>query len=116
MAPCYNYPVPGVADEAPFSYYLLACLLVSAPVAAQGTIGDYQRAMSLRSRYDGLALNVVTSGSGSGIRTGSGIAARSKAATSSFSSTRMRKQNSPRSITCGWPRHCRQRRAASTRH
>ena len=38
---------------------VLACLLVSAPVAAQGTIADYQRAMSLRSRYDGLALNVV---------------------------------------------------------
>jgi dipeptidyl aminopeptidase/acylaminoacyl peptidase len=29
------------------------------PAAAQGTIADYQRAMTLRSRYDGLALNVV---------------------------------------------------------
>jgi len=35
------------------------CLLLPLPVAAQGTIADYQRAMGLRSRYDGLALNVV---------------------------------------------------------
>jgi hypothetical protein len=43
----------------------LAVLTVTAsvllPVSAvgQGTIADYQRAMALRSRYDGLALNVV---------------------------------------------------------
>ncbi len=36
-----------------------ACVLVPLPAAAQGTIADYQRAMTLRSRYDGLALNVV---------------------------------------------------------
>jgi hypothetical protein len=35
------------------------CLLVPLPAAAQGTIADYQRAMTLRARYDGLALNVV---------------------------------------------------------
>ena len=33
--------------------------LLPLPAAAQGTIADYQRAMGLRSRYDGLALNVV---------------------------------------------------------
>jgi dipeptidyl aminopeptidase/acylaminoacyl peptidase len=38
---------------------LSACLLLPRPAAAQGTIADYQRAMTLRARYDGLALNVV---------------------------------------------------------
>ncbi len=35
------------------------CLLVPLPVQAQGTIADYQRAMALGKRYDGLALSVV---------------------------------------------------------
>ena len=35
------------------------CLLLPLPAAAQGTIADYQRAMTLRSRYAGLSLNVV---------------------------------------------------------
>ena len=32
---------------------------ISEPAAAQGTVAEYLRAMTLRSRYDGLALNVV---------------------------------------------------------
>ena len=36
-----------------------ACLLLPLPAAAQGTVAEYLRAMTLRSRYDGLALNVV---------------------------------------------------------
>ena len=35
------------------------CVLVPIPVFAQGTVVDYERAMTLRSRYDGLALNLV---------------------------------------------------------
>ena len=38
---------------------LAVSVLVPLPAAAQGTIADYQRAMALRARYDGLALNVV---------------------------------------------------------
>jgi len=38
---------------------LITCVLAASPVSAQGTMADYQRAMTLRSRYDGLALNVV---------------------------------------------------------
>jgi len=34
-------------------------LFLPLPAAAQGTIADYQRAMALRTRYEGLALNVV---------------------------------------------------------
>jgi hypothetical protein len=35
------------------------CLLLPVPAVAQGTLADYQRAMTLRTRYDGLAVNVV---------------------------------------------------------
>jgi dipeptidyl aminopeptidase/acylaminoacyl peptidase len=45
--------------KAPSIIALSACVLLPWPVAAQGTTADYQRAMTLRSRYDGLALNVV---------------------------------------------------------
>ena len=45
--------------KAPALTIVWTCLLLPLPAAAQGTIADYQRAMTLRSRYDGLALNVV---------------------------------------------------------
>ena len=45
--------------KAPALIIFSTCLLLPLPAAAQGTLTDYQRAMTLRSRYDGLALNVV---------------------------------------------------------
>ena len=43
----------------PIAFVLAAAILAPTPVLAQGTIADYQRAMTLRDKYTGKAYNVA---------------------------------------------------------